>query len=164
MRIPQPVHVITSAPVDRQRAQPQEYCQGRDQRGHDRGQVDRVQRSRSGDGQTGRLESRRCHRCGQRGHLRADCQTPPSPRRASDQARDRAHALVQPDSGVTRQLIEGLFTQTLEPHVVLSTATGDKIYPNRICRDVMIEVDGHQLPADLRVLEYLEFDTLFGMD
>ncbi|KAK9135079.1 hypothetical protein Syun_014409 [Stephania yunnanensis] len=45
-------------------------------------------------------------RCGRRGHLRADCRTPPSPRRASNQARDRAHALAQPDSGATRQLIE----------------------------------------------------------
>ncbi|KAK9140169.1 hypothetical protein Scep_009850 [Stephania cephalantha] len=84
----QPVHAITSAPVDRQRAQLQEYRQDRDQGGHDMGQVDRGQGPRSGDGQTGRLESRRCHQCGQRGHLRADCQTPPSPRQTSDQARD----------------------------------------------------------------------------
>ncbi|KAK9136133.1 hypothetical protein Syun_015463 [Stephania yunnanensis] len=192
---PRPVLAITSAPVDRQRAQPQEYRPGRDPGGHDRGQVDRGQGPRSGDGQTGRPESRRCHRCGQRGHLRADCRTPLSPRRASDQARDRAHALAQPDSGATGQLIEGtllifgrrmhamfdsgstlsflarrivgllgLVTQTLEPHLILSTAAEDKIYPNRICRDVMIEVEGHQLPADLRVLEYLEFDALLGMD
>ncbi|KAK9099042.1 hypothetical protein Syun_026087 [Stephania yunnanensis] len=48
------------------------------------GQVDRGQGPRSGDGQTCRLESHRCHQCGQRGHLRADCRTPPSPRRGSN--------------------------------------------------------------------------------
>ncbi|KAK9159851.1 hypothetical protein Syun_006192 [Stephania yunnanensis] len=103
---PQPVLAITSAPVDRQRAQPQEYRQGRDQEGHDRGQVDRGQGPRSGDGQMGRLESRRCHQCGQRGHLMADYRTPPSPRRRSNHARDRALALAQPDSGATRQPVE----------------------------------------------------------
>ncbi|KAK9134769.1 hypothetical protein Syun_014099 [Stephania yunnanensis] len=158
---PQSVHAITAAPVDQSKSQPQEYRQG----------------PKSGDGQTVRLETRRCHRCGQKGHLRADCRTPLSTRQTSDQARERTHALAQPDGGATRQLIEGtllifgrhmhamfdsgstlsflagrivgllgLATQTIEPHLVLSTAAGDKIYPNRICRNMMIEVEGHQLP------------------
>ncbi|KAK9143951.1 hypothetical protein Syun_013351 [Stephania yunnanensis] len=76
---PQPVYAIASAPADRQKTQPQESRQGREQRGHDRGQVDQGHGPRSGDRQMGRPESRRCYQCGQMRHVRADCQTPPFP-------------------------------------------------------------------------------------
>ncbi|KAK9119024.1 hypothetical protein Scep_017117 [Stephania cephalantha] len=79
------------------------------------------------------------------------------------------HVMI--DSGSTLSFIVGrmvgelgLASQTLDTHLVLSTAAGDKIYPNRICRNCTIEVEGHQLPIDLRVLEYLEFDALLGMN
>ncbi|KAK9085283.1 hypothetical protein Sjap_025694 [Stephania japonica] len=75
------------------------------------------------------------------------------------------------DSGSTLSFISGrrvgqlgLSVKTLDPHLVLRTAAGDKIYPNRICRNCVVEIEGHQLPVDFRVLEYLEFDALLGMD
>ncbi|KAK9095945.1 hypothetical protein Sjap_021442 [Stephania japonica] len=75
------------------------------------------------------------------------------------------------DSGSTVSFISGRMVDELglrpirlERPMVLSTAAGDKIYPNLVCVDCPVEIEEHTLPADLRVLEFLEFDALLGMD
>ena len=49
-------------------------------------------------------------------------------------------------------------------HLVLSIAAGDRVYPNLICRRCVVTIEGYDLPIDLRVIEFLEFDALLGMD
>ncbi|KAK9130561.1 hypothetical protein Sjap_011048 [Stephania japonica] len=78
---------------------------------------------------------------------------------------------VMIDSGSTVSFISGRMVDELglrpirlERPLVLSTAAGDKIYPNMICERCIVEIEGHKLPIDLRVLEFLEFDALLGMD
>ncbi|KAK9083378.1 hypothetical protein Scep_029849 [Stephania cephalantha] len=75
------------------------------------------------------------------------------------------------DSGSTVSFISGrivdelgLKPTILERPSILSTAAGDKIYLNLLCVDCSVEIKGHIMPANLRVLEFLEFDALLGMD
>ncbi|KAK9149030.1 hypothetical protein Scep_007787 [Stephania cephalantha] len=79
------------------------------------------------------------------------------------------HAMF--DSGSTISFISGrmvdelgLKPTRLERPLILSTAAGDKIYPNLLCVDCSVEIEGHIIPADLRALEFLEFDALLDMD
>ncbi|KAK9085631.1 hypothetical protein Sjap_026042 [Stephania japonica] len=74
-------------------ARPQRH-RVRDQGGRDRGQRDRGQEPRSDDARTGKRETRRCFRCGRRGHLKLDCRVP-SPRREQGRERDRVHAVAR---------------------------------------------------------------------
>ena len=58
----------------------------------------------------------------------------------------------------------GLRPIRAERHLVLSTATRDRIYPNLVCQRYVITIEGYDLPIDLRVIEFLEFDAFLGMD
>ncbi|KAK9100763.1 hypothetical protein Scep_024193 [Stephania cephalantha] len=81
----------------------------------------------------------------------------------------RAYVLF--DSGSTVSFISGRMVSMLglkpisvEVHLILSTAAGDRVYPNFLVERCPVEIDRVELPADFRVLEFLEFDALLGMD
>ncbi|KAK9132815.1 hypothetical protein Scep_012343 [Stephania cephalantha] len=52
----------------------------------------------------------------------------------------------------------------LERPLIHITAARDKIYPNLLCVDCFVEIKDQEMPAYLKVLEFLEFDALLGMD
>ena len=58
----------------------------------------------------------------------------------------------------------GLHAVRASRHLVLSTAAGDRLYPNLVCERCTVTIEGYDLPIDLRVIEFLEFDALLGMD
>ncbi|KAK9104269.1 hypothetical protein Scep_021113 [Stephania cephalantha] len=80
-------------------------------------------------------------------------------------------AYVLFDSGSTVSFISGrmvsmlgLKSVSVGVHLLLSTAAGDRVYPNSLVERCPVEIDGVELLADFRVLEFLEFDALLGMD
>ena len=79
------------------------------------------------------------------------------------------HTLI--DSGSTISFISGRMVDTLGLHtvraarpLVLSTAAGDRLYPNLVCERCTVTIEGYDLPIELRVVEFLEFDALLSMD
>ena len=79
------------------------------------------------------------------------------------------HTLI--DAGSTLSFISGSKVDELKlipvrstTALILSTVASEKLYPNLICEQCEIKIGEHEFPNDLRVMEFLEYDALLGMD
>ena len=75
------------------------------------------------------------------------------------------------DSGASHSFVSESFTcilseslQSLESDMTVATPGGDELQSSRCFTEVAVEVSGHCLPDDLRVLKMHDFDVIFGMD
>ena len=80
-----------------------------------------------------------------------------------------ARALM--DSGSSHSFMSesfaGILSQFLQPaesNMVVVTPRGDELLSSQWFSEVTVEVSGHSLPANLRVLKMHDFDVTFGMD
>ena len=57
-----------------------------------------------------------------------------------------------------------LEVETLEQPLYVSSPLGTMVRLNQICRDCELEISRILLTVDLRVMDFLEFDVILGMD
>ena len=79
------------------------------------------------------------------------------------------HTLIDPGSTlsfISGSLVDelGLRPTRLEQPLVLITVAKERFYPNLVCKQCSIKIGEHDLPNDLRVMEFLEYEALLGMD
>ena len=58
----------------------------------------------------------------------------------------------------------GLEVETLEKSLHVSSPLGTRVNVDQICHDCELEILGILLNVDLRVMDMLEFDVIFGID
>ena len=58
----------------------------------------------------------------------------------------------------------GLEVETLEKSLHVSSPLGTRVNVDKICQDCELEILGILLNVDLRVMDMLEFDVIFGMN
>ena len=75
------------------------------------------------------------------------------------------------DSGASHNFVSESFAstlsqslQSLESDMAVVTPRGEELLSSQWFSEVAVEVSGHCLPADLRVLKMHNFDVIFGMD
>ena len=80
-----------------------------------------------------------------------------------------ARALM--DSGTSHSFVSesfaGILSQVVQPveaDMAVVTLGGDELQSSQCFSEVAVEVSGHSLPTDLRVLKMHDFDVIFGMD
>ena len=56
------------------------------------------------------------------------------------------------------------FLQLVESDMAVVTPGGEELLSSQWFSEVVVEVSGRSLPADLRVLKMHDFDVIFGMD
>ncbi|KAK9151405.1 hypothetical protein Syun_009714 [Stephania yunnanensis] len=79
------------------------------------------------------------------------------------------HVLIDSSSTISfifgRMVTEFRLTPVRVPiHLVLNTVIEDNVYHHFMCEKCIVEISRHEMAIDLRVLEFLEFDVLLGMD
>lgn len=80
-------------------------------------------------------------------------------------------ALVLFDSGATHSFISANFCSKLDflicddcGSLEVNIPSGEMITTNRIARDIVVNIEGEKLMADLHILEMRDFDIILGMD